>query len=401
MRRRLTATFVLLTLVLLSIFVTVRLGVAHVVIRELEVTRLQLDAVSVARSVDEWVREGRPVRAEVIGAQLSPGQHAELDIAGRRLLVTGPDQDPDEDYARDLGASASSGEVKVTLHQSDAVMQAVWRRVAASMVALAGLLAVLAGVVGYLAAGALSRPFDRLAVAAAALGRGRFDLDLPSSRLPEVRALSASLQTSASGLQRRVARDQEFLLEASHRLRTPMTGMRLELEGLQLREDLDPEVRTTLDRSIASLDRLQELTTEVFATARAGRAAADDDLQVTLEQLAQQTAQAWGQALNHRNLQVSASVDGDLDQRLVPGPVEQVLDQVLADVSKSAKGPVRLSFAGAGDQLAIDVRATPRSEAARAERAGLVPVREMVETLAGRCAGDPIDGGIRIWLPRR
>lgn len=399
MRRRLTAAFVLLTLVVLSVFVSVRLNVAHDVIREREVTRLQLDAVSVARTVDEWVREGRPVTADIVGAQLSPGEHAELDIDGRELVVAG--HAPGEGHVRELEGRASSGVVDVTLHQSDDVVQAVWRRTAASMLALAALLAVLAGVVGYAAATALSRPFDRLAGAAAALGRGRFDLDLPSSRLSEVRALSASLQASATGLQRRVTRDQEFLLEASHRLRTPMTGMRLELEELQLRPDLDADVRATVDRSIANLDRLQELTTEVFATARAGRAVADDELHVTLEQLAQQTAQSWGAALNHRNLQVSASVDGDLGQRLLPGPVEQVLDHVLADVTRSAKGPVRLSFSGAHDQLAIGVRAVARSEAARAEREGLVPVKEMVATLAGRCAGDPIDGGIRIWLPRR
>ncbi|HRD61866.1 MAG TPA: hypothetical protein PL137_13235, partial [Nocardioides sp.] len=82
------------------------------------------------------------------------------------------------------------------------------------------------------------QPFRQLAVAAGQLGRGRFDLDLPRTRIPEARAIRDALLTSAGQLQERLTSEQAFAEHASHVLRTPLTGLRLELEDLAGRPDV-------------------------------------------------------------------------------------------------------------------------------------------------------------------
>ncbi len=402
MRSRLTVSFVLISFVVLSAFAAIRFGALRDLLRDQEIVHVQQDAAVLAEGLNTWLGAGRKVDSDVVRSLVADDAQVRVVIKGRAPLeLTGPG------YVEGAGggvgpleASATRGSVSVTVRESGSVVRDVLVSTSGSIAALALLLVVLAGTVGYFAARLMSAPFQKLALAATALGRGRSDLDLPTSRVPEVRIVADSLEASATRMRNEITRDQDFLLDASHRLRTPMTGMRLELEELQLDAYLDPEVRKTVDRSIAGLDELQELTTAVFALARANRGSFTD-AQITIEQLAQQTADSWAAALAERHLRVRATVEGELDQRLMPGPVEQVLDRVLVDVLRSARGCVDLAFTGSGEQVGIAVHAVARSRRAASERVALAPVQQMVEALAGRCTGDPLDGGIRIWLPRR
>jgi signal transduction histidine kinase len=299
-----------------------------------------------------------------------------------------------------LRASATSGPVSVTLWQADSVAEGVWRDNLGQLAALGVLLGALAGAAGWLVASALSRPFHRLALAAEALGRGRFDLDLPTSSVPEVRALSGALARSAAQLERNLTRDQAYLSEASHQLRTPMAGMRLELDELVLRSDLHPDARDGVEQVRDQLDRLEHALDERLARAKAARGMYDD-VRVSLDSLARTASDTWTEALASRRVSVQASVDGDLDLQLTPGPVEQVLDLVRADLEESARGAVTLRIHGAGEQVSLRVTAEPRRDGIAPDRPRLKSVRLMVDALAGRCVGDPVAGGLRVWLPRR
>lgn len=400
MRRRLAAAFVLLAFVVLALFAGIRLGSLHDLIRDREVSHVEHEASVMARALDAWAAAGQPVDEQAVTRLLASDEQATVVVEGGvRLSATGDSFVADGD-AIEVSGQARSGSTTVTLRQAPGVVRSIYVDNVGPVIAVCLLLLGLAGVLGYVLAARISAPFQRLAGAADALARGRFDLDLPTSRMPEVQAVAVSLQASASRWRRELDRDQDFLKDASHRLRTPMTGMRLELEELQLRDDLDPDVRTTVDRSIQSLDQLQELTTGIFAVARAARGT-HDEVRVTMKQLAQQTANGWASALSERDVQVSVTVDGDPDQALTPGPVEQVLDLLLADLRQSARGAVALALAVSPEQVTIQVRAEARNAGSRTRVTGPDQVQQMVEVLGGRCTGDPVAGGIRIWLPRR
>ncbi len=399
MRKRLTAVLVLVTLLVLTAFVVIRLGILHDLIRGLELDHLEREATVMAHAVDSTARADQPFDAGDLRELLTADERATVvlpggeEVSADRSFVAG-------EAGEALRARAGSGGTSVTLSQSPRVHDRVYVDSLRTVIALGLVLAALAGVLGWYAAAALSSPFQKLAHAAGALGRGRFDLDLPTSRVPEVRAIADSLRTSATRIQLQARRDQEFLAGASHRLRTPMTAMRLELEELQLRDDLDQDARATVDRSIHELDRLQDLTAEVFDRARAEQRGSEEV--VPLDRLVQQTADAWSLALAGHRVRVSASAGGDLDEPVTPGPLEQVLELVLADLRQHAAGAVTLDLTGSSQQVTVQVRTeAARPGGAEAERPGMTRLATLVDVLGGRLSGDPVHGGVRIWLPRR
>jgi signal transduction histidine kinase len=263
------------------------------------------------------------------------------------------------------------------------------------------MIALVAGLIGFLISRQLSAPFRQLAAAAAALGRGRFDLDLPDTNIPEARAIAQALGTSAHQLEDRLRREREFTQHASHVLRTPLTGLRLELEELSLREDVDEDVKASARHGLASVDEMNAVVGELVDISRSGSLVAGAEL--PLVELATQLAQRWSDRLAVRDRTLAASAEGDLTLSYTPGPVEHVLDLVLADVVRRGTGAVRIVFHGEeGGYLRV-----------RASSAGLAPTvdgdpgprmeqaRSVVAALGGQIIGDDPAQGIEVLLPRR
>ena len=109
-----------------------------------------------------------------------------------------------------LVASAGTADGRLTLRQSSDAMSDAFGRTLGSLVVLIAALCLLAGVLGLIAATLLARPFQKLAAAAGARGRGRFDVDLPTSSIPEVVAINDALLLSAAQLRHSISRDRDF-----------------------------------------------------------------------------------------------------------------------------------------------------------------------------------------------
>src|SRR4029450_4947982 len=96
-----------------------------------------------------------------------------------------------------------------------------------------GLAALAAGLLlAFWLAGSLSRPLTSLAAAAKRLGHGDLSAragDVSGAR--EVEELGRSFDEMADRLERSVQAQREFVANASHQLRTPLTAMKLRLEG--------------------------------------------------------------------------------------------------------------------------------------------------------------------------
>ena len=150
-------------------------------------------------------------------------------------------------------------------------------------------------------------------------------------------------------------------------LRTPLTGLRLELEDLTLRDDVAPDVQESARHGLASVDEVNAVVGELVDISRSGSLVAGAEL--PLVDLATQLAQRWSDRLAERDRSLTASAEGDLALSYTPGPVEHVLDLVLAEVVRRGSGAVRIVFHGE-DSGHLRVKVTSTGPARAADGSG-------------------------------
>lgn len=140
------------------------------------------------------------------------------------------------------------------------------RGVASAWIVLGGLgLLVILAAVGL--ATRLGRelvwPVDQLAVVARRLGSGDLAARADRAGPPEVSAVAAALNGLAERLGELINAERESLADLSHRLRTPLTTLRLQAELVSL-----PEERQILE---AAVDRMQEAVDGMIIAVREGK----------------------------------------------------------------------------------------------------------------------------------
>lgn len=351
MRERLTAAFVLMTLCLVFGAALIAGYAQQTEWREREGERLTVQASTIAMLVDLRVSQDAPIEPVLLESLVSDRDRLQVDLPGQdRMVVDGPDFEGDRSVSATMPLEGGG---YVQLERAAPEPLAVVGGPTSTKLLLVLAVALVSGIVGYLIARSLSHPFRQLADAAAALGRGRFDLDLPTSANPEAQAIARALGNSAGQLRDRLEREQRFALHASHVLRTPLTGLRLQLDELVVSDDVSADARAAAARGLQAVAELDAAAGELVDLARASAIMAGAE--IPLRDLATITAQRWADALDHRERGFSAAVEGEHDLLFTPGPVETVLDLLLEDSLAHGVGDVRLVLEGDATTLRIEV----------------------------------------------
>ncbi len=160
------------------------------------------------------------------------------------------------------------GAVRVT--QSVEAVHRATRRAILSLGLLGGVVLALGVAAGALIARATSRPIRRLEQAARRVEEGDLTTTAVVEGSTEQRSLARSFNRMTSRISRMLRGQQEFVADASHQLRTPLTGIRLELE--ELREGLieGDERIPGIENGIQEVDRLSGIVDELLILSRAG-----------------------------------------------------------------------------------------------------------------------------------
>lgn len=128
----------------------------------------------------------------------------------------------------------------------------------------------------------LARPLEETASTAERLARGDMDARAPTTGPAEVAKVGAALNGLADRIDEVIAVEREAVADLSHRLRTPLTALRLQVEALPDRESAEE-----LNTQVNSLERtLTAVISAARRPQREGRVPHSDAVEVTRQRAA-------------------------------------------------------------------------------------------------------------------
>ncbi|MFD9894765.1 sensor histidine kinase [Amycolatopsis sp. NPDC059027] len=373
MRRRIVTLTVLAAVLATTLFGLPLAIVAAETFGDDTVADLERAADAVAVVVSKPLANGQPVPPPVVG----PGDdEAEARIKvgvyspdGRRLAGHGPPV-ADEVTRRVAGTTKDmvngslgdeevlavpvlsgdrlTGVIRAALPRSE-----LNHRIALAWLAMAGCAALAVTGSWLLArwiAARLTRPLEELAAAAGRLGDGDFTVRSPRPGIPEIDKVGSALDTTAERIGETLERERAFSADASHQLRTPLTGLRLQLEAALENPGQDP--RSAIEAGLGSVDRLERTIEDLLALARQSRAPrAPLDLDTLLDEL----RQTWQPVLAGQGRELVVRAEDAPPARAAAAAIRQVLSVLVDNAVTHGSGTVTVVTRDAGDTLAIDV----------------------------------------------
>lgn len=406
MRRRLTVLAVLASSLAVLLFA---LPLAVAVARYLasdERGELQRIASTAAVSLRGELTPGALSRNPALLGEQSVSVY---DASGARLFGPGPAAGGPLVTAAltgRAGTSSTGGRLNAAaaISDGDTVIAAVTvstpasdlhRRIGLAWVEMAGtgaLAVLITGLAARRYSRRLSKPLERLADTARRVGDGQRHARAPASSIPEVDTVGRALNDSADQLHAAHDRERRFTSDASHQLRTPLAGLRLELETALLNERADP--RPAMARSLTAADHLQDTIETLLALAR-DRPMSTADLGDALNRLRDR----WTGLLAAKNRPLCINVDPNtaISVRCSGGALDQILDVLLDNATRHGQGTVTVTARSLPGALAVDVNNpgpaidTPadqlfqrRNNHAHGHGIGLALARSLVEADGGR-----------------
>jgi two-component system OmpR family sensor kinase len=265
----------------------------------------------------------RVVDRRVEGLEDNPYRLLVVPAEGRRTIVVGASlEDRDEALAGLLAAFVVGGPIALAL----------------------------ATLLGYLLAGALLRPVERMRSRAA-----RISTETPGDRLPlpqardEIHRLGETLNQMLGRLEAGLGRERRFVADASHELRTPLALLRAELELARRRPRSPEELRAALDSAAEEVDRLTRLAEDLLVLARADeRGLAVQRETIRVRDLLDTVAGRFG-----HELEVSAPDDETIvGDRMF---LEQALGNLVDNARRHGAGTIRLEAERREDRFELRV----------------------------------------------
>jgi two-component system sensor histidine kinase MprB len=220
--------------------------------------------------------------------------------------------------------------------------------------------AVGAGLVGWLVAGRLVRPIVRLSDTAKRIASSQ-DLATPVvvEGSGEVHDLATSFTTMVDALASSRARQQQLITDASHEIRTPLTSLTTNLELLERYEELPIDDRPDVLAAVRTdVDELTHLMTELveLATDRSS------DEPVVDVDLADLTAAVLARTRRRSGRTIELVVDGDGTVLARPHMTERAIANLVDNAVKYSPA-----------STPIEVHVGPTSVEVRDHGAGIAP----------------------------
>jgi signal transduction histidine kinase len=219
------------------------------------------------------------------------------------------------------------GAVRVT--QSVEAVSDSTREAILNLALLGGVVLLLGVIAAALIARDTARPIARLEQAARRVEEGDLEATSPVEGSSEQRSLARSFNRMTARLGRLLKGQQDFVADASHQLRTPLTGIRLQLE--ELREEAgDGGGRSAeLDAGLEEVDRLSRIVDELLILSRAGEHELPAE-EIQLADAARRGCERWRKTAAERGIELACETGSYAGAvRAAPADFDRALDCLL------------------------------------------------------------------------
>jgi signal transduction histidine kinase len=221
------------------------------------------------------------------------------------------------------------------------------RRYWLMLLAIGGIVLAGAALIGLRFARWISAPLARLEGVTAQAGTGDLGVRaVEESGPPEVRSLARSFNGMIAELEQLVRAQEEFVADASHQLRTPLTALRLRLEVLE--REVGKGGRDDYERALGEVERLSGLVDGLLALARAEGSPPE---RVELAEVVSERVEAWTALAAERGVELRADAEG----AVLAGPerLAQALENLLANALEVAPRGSAIRIEGRGGELHV------------------------------------------------
>lgn len=197
----------------------------------------------------------------------------------------------------------------------------------------------------------LTRPLEDFAVAAERIATG--DSRPVSQRygVPELDAVADVLDRSANSFTELLESERRATAEASHQLRTPLTGLSLRLEEILASDDLD-EVHAEATAALGQVERLSGVVDEVVGLNRGQVADAE---RVSVDELVFGQMTEWSPAFDAAGRRLRRTGTRELEVWAVPGAQAQALATLIENSLVHGEGTTTVRTRPAGAWSVVEV----------------------------------------------
>jgi signal transduction histidine kinase len=380
MTKRLLLTYLGLTVLVLAVL-EVPLGLVN---RRNErndlVTRVERDASFLAAFAEDALENKTQPRALAVAAfeysKQSGGRVVIVNLKGVAIIDTNPpaggprtfatrpeiiaalhgNVKPGTRYSKTLhenllyvavpasSGSKVTGAVRITYSttQVDARVRRYWLM----LLAIGGIVLAAAALVGLRFASWVSAPLGRLENVAADAGAGDLGVRADEEGPPEVRSLAATFNHMIGELEQLVRSQEEFVADASHQLRTPLTALRLRLENIGA--EATESGRADLERALEEVERLSRLVAGLLSLARAEVSPPE---RVDLAALVAKRTEAWSALTDERRVRLEIDVKGTA--LVGRDRLSQVLENLLANALAVSPEGSSITISGSSGELHV------------------------------------------------
>ena len=349
------------------------------------------DGTIVVLSANEIVGEPSPTQGSLVLPGAETGSTVSGDVTGGWEIAI-PVVSSDEVVVVDTFVSEAA--------LSEGVVTA-WLLLGLLGVVLVGAAVLVADRMGR----SLTRPVEDLAMSARRLADGELAVRVEPEDPDEIKEMGEAFNHLAGRLTELLAEEREGVADLSHRLRTPLTTLRLQAEALA-----DPDERSSM---VAQVDRMEHTMTQVIELARSPGARQPG--RCRLNEVVAGRAAFWALLAEEQERSVTIDVAADPEFEVPLGAEEMaavvdiLVDNVFshtpagtgfAVVTGDGDSPfLRVSDGGPG--FSSEIPAERGASGSGSSGLGLDIVRKTVGGLGGRVEVDDRPGGgavVTVWL---